>query len=358
MSVQAVARKAGLSVASVSRVINRHPLVAPETRERVEAAMRELGYVPPDPARRRGPRTEAHRGVRTRSIAVIFAEPAVSLGSSPLHATLLHGIEAALTRRNLNLILCQLDGTTPLPPAIRRGAVDGILFEGRIPTGDVADRLRRFPGVWMLTRHGQEWWGDSVEPDNSAAGELAARHLLDRGHTHVAFLNLEPDMVPFVQRGDAFVATMSRAGGTVDKVAANPSPRTARPLSYPEQVDAAVDRLLRGPSRPTAVFIPFDMVTDAVFRALASRGILPGRDIEIVSCDNGWLGLTGLRPRPAAVDLRIEAIGAQAVEHLLWRMANPYAPVGMRILVPPLLVPAEPAATATGSHPGTRGKGT
>ncbi len=340
MTVYRIAKEAGVSTATVSRVINNHPLVSDESRQKVEFAIKKIGYVPPDPMRRRGPRTQVHRGIRTRTIAVLLSGLERPLGISSLHAKLLHGVEMAMSRKNFNLILSQFNNLGELPPAVTTGAVDGLLMEGQPPSPEVAAKLRRFPSVWLLTKRSSELWGDSIEPDNRAIGELAANYLMERGHRRLAFMNLEPNLGAFVRRAEAFESTARAAGADVHMLVEGTPHRAPVFLTSPEEaeVEVIVDRLLALSPRPTGIFIPFDMLTAMVYRVLKARGVEPGRDILIVSCINEWLGLNHLGPGTVSIDLQVELIGKRAVEQLLWRMANPNEQAGMRVLIPPELL--------------------
>jgi LacI family transcriptional regulator len=102
---------------------------------------------------------------------------------------------------------------------------------------------------------------------------------------------------------------------------------------------AVVDRLAGLTPRPTGLFAWSDMFTAALYPTLHRRGLQPGRDIAVVSCNNEWPLLLGLQPRPAIVDIQGVKVGRRAVEQLLWRMQNRREPRTVVLLTPTLIPP-------------------
>ena len=109
---------------------------------------------------------------------------------------------------------------------------------------------------------------------------------------------------------------------------------TARP-NFAELIDAFVSMS----PRPTGLFIDQDALTSQAYPLLLERGIQPGRDVIIVSCDNEDIRLSALYPRPASIDVGTRELGMRAVQRLLLRMENPDEP--------PVFIQAMPSL-----HPG------
>ena len=95
-------------------------------------------------------------------------------------------------------------------------------------------------------------------------------------------------------------------------------------------------RLPRQP-RPTGIFFPADMLTSVAYPLLYERGIVPGRDLDVVSCNNEEILLNNLHPKPAVIDIHAAAVGYRAVEQLLWRIEHPLEPK-MKSLIDPELI--------------------
>jgi LacI family transcriptional regulator len=105
-------------------------------------------------------------------------------------------------------------------------------------------------------------------------------------------------------------------------------------------LEALVDRLLALSPRPTGLFAWADMLTAALYPCLHRRGLQPGREISVVSCNNEWPLLFGLWPRPAVVDIQGAKVGRRAVEQLLWRIPNRREPRAVLLLEPALKAPS------------------
>jgi LacI family transcriptional regulator len=205
-----------------------------------------------------------------------------------------------------------------LPQAVRSGNIDGILGYGQLPANVDVENLRKVPAVWMMSRTdpGLDPWGDRVKPDHTAIGELAATHLLSHGHKHLAYCNPEMGYPLYQHRLTSFRATVEAAGIT--------------PAIYSSsgtddinlESERLVEQFLAASPRPTGLFVPVDRVTLFIYRHLERNGIAPGRDVDIVSCDNERELLSLMRPPPVSIDLNREMIARLAVERLLWRMKN------------------------------------
>src|SRR5437764_14026894 len=162
MSISKVAKLAGVSSSTVSRVINNHPRVAPQTAQNVRKAMQTLDYTPSE--RRPGPKPSFQS--RTGAATVAF----LVLGASRHRATpgfedLLRGVSAAASRDSINLIFGHVTDIQELPGRLLGQKIDGLLLHGLAPSGELRERLRRIPTVWLMGNRQRPDWGDQVLPD-------------------------------------------------------------------------------------------------------------------------------------------------------------------------------------------------
>ena len=338
MSIVEVAKVAGLSHSTVSRVINKRPGVAPETVEAVHRAMRQLGYTPP--AKRRGPKPRDRERAVTGTVGLLMVGTDAMFARAPVTAAVFHGAEKALTDRGYNLVVGQVGEDSRLPPTVSDGRIDGLLLHGYAPPAQLRERLRNFPSVWLLSqRSSRGYWGDRVSPDNEFIGRVAAERLVSQGHRRLAYMYFSPTHMGFRSRAESFVETAEELGATVELVGDLPGGRCAhwREELGEHETEQVIDQLLALRPRPTGVFVPRDRLTVKVYRALRQHGVEPGRDIELVSCDNEPI-LEALDPRPATIDVRAETIGAVAVEQLLHRAAEPTPLTRSLITVEPRLI--------------------
>ena len=341
-TIDEVAKAAGVSKSTVSRVLNRSNSVAPGIASSVRDAMDRLGYR--SFARKPATKLATRRGVRTNSLLLLVCDRGGSathlIGTYP---ALLAGIEKATQENDLKLVLATASPEANLPTALDAREVDGVLLFGRpsCVTAETKERLATLPAVTLV--RGFEALGslvDRVVYDNAAVGPLAAKYLLERGHRHMAFLNTDREHPAFIARLNDFTATAQAGGADVVSLISDERPMGFRQeqLAY----SALADRLIQASPRPTALFISADYQAPFVYHALEDRGILPGRDIDVVACDRVPLFLDQLDPKPASIDINLELVGYRAVYQLLWRIANPDTVNRIKISIEPVLIPAAP----------------
>lgn len=337
-----VAKLAGVSQATVSKVVNGHRTVAPTTAQAVRRAMRKIGYLPPPANRRRGPRTRVREGIRTGCVALLEFGDAHQLHAG-IFADQLRGVATALAEHHLSLVFAHVNGEADLPPLVEQDAVDGVLGMGRKPEPRVWAKLKRFPLVWVTAQTTPS--NDHVLPGNDAVGRLALRYLIDRGHEHVACINPLISYPVYRLRSEGFQFQAQQAGVSARMLVDDPQPRLSiGELGFAgleKLVEPLVDQWLQCSPRATGMFVPDDLLTALVYRVLRSRKIEPGRDVEIVSVANERTYLAGLKPRPATVDIGAETMGRRAVDQLLWRMRNPDEERQVTVTIDPVLIEAE-----------------
>ena len=358
MSITKVAKIAGVSHGTVSRVINARPGISPDTIRAVRLAMAEVGYVPPPPEKRRG-RTAAPYGnglpalsptegaARIGMIGLLVFDESLSILNEPVIASAMAGIEASLAENGIGLQLAQVSQPDRLPAMIDPEHIDGVLFTANRVTPAIRSKLTELRAVRFLSSIAdldEEVWVDHIMPDNQQIGVMAARYLARRGHQRVAFIEATPRRLNFHERGNAFCLAAQNLGLVASRVMVN---KQQRDELYPSISDVrawlaeAVDQILAINPRPTGLFVPSDRHTSLVYQLLAERGIKigpanAGGHVEIVSCDNEESRLEPLSPRPASIDIGAVEIGRRAVRRLLIRLQHPEeSPV--RVLVPPKL---------------------
>ncbi|HEY1683297.1 MAG TPA: LacI family DNA-binding transcriptional regulator [Tepidisphaeraceae bacterium] len=336
MSINKVAKLAGVSNSTVSRVINNHPRVAPETAKAVRKAMSTLDYKPSD--RRPGPKPSLR--TRTGATTIAFLVFGTSRNrTTPAFERLLNGVSLASSANNLNLLFAQVPNPEELPGRIIDANVNGLLLHGALPGPEVRERLQRIPTVWLMGNRRRPEWGDQVMPDGYEIGELAARYLTERGHKHLAFFDLDADHWAFRVYGHAFSASAADHGAQVHQL--EQKRQLGQDYWQPYMTDSTqelVDRYCRIEPRPTGIFVADDMQAATIQPALQRSGvdIRPG-GVEVVSCNNEISFLMGLSPRPASIDIRAEAIGQRGVEQLIWRLEHPDIAERTTIAVEPLI---------------------
>jgi LacI family transcriptional regulator len=341
MSITVVAQRAGVSSSTVSRVINNHPRVAPETVEIVRKVMAELNYVPSD--RRPGPKPHARQQTAIRHIALMKCSS--RRGVTPGFEHLLRGVSEAARRNNLHLVLCDMASPEECPKRIAEQPVIGALLHGATPTAELQRLLKNTPTVWMMGNRMRPEFGDQVMQDCYQIGRLAASYLLERGHSRLAFLNLDTGHWPFRPVWQSFQAGAEESSGEAVRLQSPASDGTH--VYERHSVAALADAFVKLSPRPTGLFIADDFQAALLQPALIERGVRFGRsgrgsgEVELISSNNEEAYLLGLYPRPATIDIRVESIGRKAVDLLLWRLGHSSFEDRIVTLVEPRLVSPE-----------------
>lgn len=341
-TVKDVAKAADVSVGTVSRVLSGEPNVSEETAARVMKAVEDLGYS----RLRKRKAVPDDRQLQRKSIAMLLLGMDRSLASLPSVACGIHGVESALSAAGANVLFSDLPLANEVPKSVAFQNVHGLLAKAALQgqliqkaDARLIQRLREIPTVWFLGRPQGADWGDAVESNDTAVGQMAAEYLLSKGHRRIAILDPKPDHVTLGQRCASFSWHATQQGAKVENVFGKSSRWTLplQPVQDIDLVDELVGKLLKLKSKPTAVFCPADCVSAMVYRACARRGIQIGKDLSLVSCNNELPLLTGLYPEVTTIDICAEQIGRQAVDQLIWRLSHPDSPP-VTVSVQPRLV--------------------
>jgi LacI family transcriptional regulator len=342
-----VAREAGVSAGTVSRVLNGHPSVSAENQARVRRAIAALDYSP----RQRKASMADLNPLEQKNLLLLMLGMDRSLAMLPVIAAAMDGVEQAVGRARANLLVANVPAADRIPEVLVRQRIDGVILKGALQ-GNLAahahagliQRLRSLPIVWVLGRP-EGFWGDVVCVNDLLVGQLAAEHLTGRGHHHLAFVSAKPSHASLMRRQAGFTFFAERLGATVkaylgqDEAWHFPSPA----VDHVALVQDLVDRVLREKVRPTAIFAPDDSVGAMAARALAARGLQAGRDISLMACNNERPLLMGIYPAITTLDVHAHEIGVLAVDQLAWRIAHPDRP-SVDVAVEPTLVEAESVA--------------
>ena len=169
-------------------------------------------------------------------------------------------------------------------------------------------------------------WTTSCE-NNLAIGYLAHQYLHSRGCEEIAFLTAEPDRRFSQQRRQSLAGAAAEMGRKSYAFLVNENPVVSdlfgsNVIARPNLAEL-VDAFVAMSPRPKGLFVDRDATNAQVYPLLIKRGVQPGRDVIIISCDNEEVRLSALFPRPASIDLGTKEIGIRAVRRLLLRIANP-----------------------------------
>jgi DNA-binding LacI/PurR family transcriptional regulator len=269
-----VARMAGVSVSTVANVLSRPAIVAADTRRRVQIAIDAVGYVPNGPARQL-------RGVPS----VIVGSVTLDL-ANPFYAEVNRGIEDGLASAGCLLLAGSTDLRTDkeeqLLHLLEQQGVRGVAIAPASSDPEPLLRLSRRGIPVVLLDHPREHLDlCAVAVDDVRGGRLAAQHLIELGHRHIAFLGSAVDAAPVERRRRGVRQALSAAGLDLLDVRV--------PIHPPPLLDAAaaaVGQLLSASPRPTAVLCLNDTAALGLLDGLQAAGVRVPADISVVGYDD------------------------------------------------------------------------
>ncbi|MFA6291682.1 MAG: LacI family DNA-binding transcriptional regulator [Victivallales bacterium] len=334
-----VARLAGVSQPTVSRVINNHPGISPATALKVRDAAKQIGYAPGRASIRKGHRPKSSRPSFYRKMQVaLVSQFRPSLLETPVYSKVLRGIEDELGKLNYNFIIRNLPDENP-EDAIPHKIDGAILFH--VPAMQsqmqLLRELRNMPCVRIMEEISDNEFFDHVTYNNTAVGRLAAEHLLSKGHRKLLYMGRENEVgYPFYGRHRSFMSTLRKAGAKAFEILSDDFIDESGNVQLPnvKTIADAIEKMKLLPEFPTAIFATADTIVVGLYHTLKHYDIIPGKDVEIIGVNNDSVFLNQLSPRPASVDINPERIGRKAVERLLWRIDNPKEPLEKLLLEP------------------------
>ena len=325
VTIKDVAQYAGVSKATVSRVLNKHAYVAEDVRQRVQEAIDTLGYQPNRAARR----------LRANSSEILgLIIPDIE---NPLFQSLVRGVEDAAYTNQFNVVLCNTDDNPDKQKVylqvMQAEQAAGLLVVSTHPKdGDVLARAREagIPIV-LLDRELTNFEADTVKVDNVRGAYLAVRHLVTLGYERIAIIAGTQYLTPGYERLQGCYDAFSETSVSIDET-------YVRIGNFKIESGYAITReLMQVTPRPDAIFVSNNLMTLGALRALHELGIRIPEEVGLVGFDDmPWAG--DLNPPLTAVSQPGYELGQQAVQLLLKRLSQPDAPYYKVILQPRLIV--------------------
>ncbi|WP_210503356.1 LacI family DNA-binding transcriptional regulator [Nocardioides xinjiangensis] len=311
-SVKDVAERAQVSLGTVSNVLNRPDRVSAGTRERVERAMTELGFVLNETARQL-------RMGRSNTFAYVMLD-----ATNPFFTDVARGIELAAEKADLSLFLCNSDGRDARERAhlehLQQQRVDGILITPVDPESAELERITlQGTPVVIVDRATTSGSFCSVTVDDRLGGRMAIEHLVDRGHTRVAYVGGPVSIGQVRERYEGACDAWRDAGHRdTDLIHVQ-----TEALSV-EEGRVAGERLAGLPkrARPTAVFCANDLVALGLLQQVISTGQRVPQDLAIVGYDDIAFAAGAAVPLTSVRQPR-QALGRTAADLLIDEVNNP-----------------------------------
>lgn len=271
-TIQDVAKAAGVSVATVSRVINKSGSVAQDTYNAVQDAIKRLDY---------RPNLLGRHLRRTESKLILALLPSIA---NPFYSRIVKGIEDVAQRNGYNVMLCNTDSDAAREQVylelLKNRLADGVVFMApEIGRRELTEISGRFPVVQCCEyREGAEV--SLVSIDNHLAAVRVARHLTSLGHERIAMISCKNSFVSTIRREEGFRSEIEKMGLRLED----------RRVVYGDYSFISGYRtathLLALKERPTAIFAISDMMAIGALKAAREKGLRVPEDLAVVGFDN------------------------------------------------------------------------
>lgn len=305
-----VAQRAGVSVSAVSRVLSDAPSarVSAQTRERIHAAARELGYRPNFAAR-------ALKFSRTNVIALVVPDL-----TNAIFTELMRGVEDEAHRLGYMVLLARAEGISEgddvIPRLIGEGRVDGVLVQigDTVREADIRRLVEgNLPLVFVNSTHPDHV--GSVILEDEAGIERATEHLLSLGHTRIGLINGLPSSDSARRRESGFLSAMRAAG-------ISPSPEVITRFGYDSQQGrAGLAALAALPEPPTAVVVANINAAHGVLLEARRLGLRVPDDLSVVTMHDAWTAESTWPPL-TAVRMPLYELGRSSMAAIVSRITD------------------------------------
>ena len=314
-TIRDVAKAAGVSPSTVSRVLNKTGQISQETCQRIYEAMRELEYVPNDVAR-------SFANGSAHTIAIVINVSDAQAYSNAFFNKTVFGIETAAHQRGYNLMITNCaagaDEMASVERLIKSKKIDGIVLPVSLVQPSFLKTLdqNRFPHVLLGRPSMDAVAGNWVDIENEQAGVMAARHMLENGYRRIAFLS----------NGEHEVFNQDRIAGYRKALEQAAACRDDRWICHAESsLEAgkkAISELLSLREKPDGVICSDEKLALAATRTAAAAGLRVPEDFGVLCFDN--TSVTELaEPSISSVDVDTYELGRLAADNLIRQIEKP-----------------------------------
>ncbi|HBQ64011.1 MAG TPA: LacI family transcriptional regulator [Clostridiales bacterium] len=304
-TIQDVAEKAGVSVATVSRVLNGSSRVAEETRSRVQQVIDRLGYSP-------NLLGSQLRKMRTQTVLVVL--PSIS---NPFYSRVVKGIGDVAKAHAYHMLLCNTDSSPELESyyigLLRKKMADGMILMESGLSGEEMEKLSALYPMVQCSEYREGIFVPRISIDNRKAARDAVDHLAERGHRRIGLLTVNNTLISTVERNRGYADSLQQHGRPWDAEAVFTGDYT-----YSSGVMAA-QRIARMGKPVDGVFALSDMMAIGLMKGLKQEGFRIPEDISVVGFDD--ISFASIcEPALTTVNQPRYSLGERAMQLLLRRI--------------------------------------
>lgn len=324
VTIKDIAREAGVSIATVSKVLNHVPSISQETTERVRQVMERLSYAPNSHAAGLARKS-------TRNIAFLANLRRDEAFENPHMFDILCGAQNTLSARGYSLSLVDVSADqvagASAEKVILQKAADGVIIHGAAISKPIASLLikRSFPHI-VIGHSGFDTRLCWIDSNHVLAGQLATEHLLERGYREIAFMAGQAEEDISRLRLQGFERALRERGIDPEN-----APVCYTGGVYQGSVEAALE--LFAQKKPAAVVCASNLIAAGAYRGAAEMGLRIPEDLALITFDR-YPYSNALLPVPSLVHINVYDMGCEAAKLLLKMMKNPALQVQSYLTLP------------------------
>ncbi|MBN2340462.1 MAG: LacI family DNA-binding transcriptional regulator [Deltaproteobacteria bacterium] len=309
-TIKDVAKEAGVSIATVSFVLNNRPgqVISEPVKKKVLKAAQKLNYHPSAIA-------AGLASKRPGNIAFVFYKSDEMI-SNLYYSFVLEGAIREATKHSFNIMFSYMEDdwetNGDLPKVVREGSTAGVVFIKEIHPDMVRLIEQRGVPVVLVDHYPQMEDVSAIEIDNFRGGELAAEHLIELGHTDIVYFYANADRPSIRGRLDGYRAALEKAGIAFD---AKKHLKECEEFTFHSACDLAMETLKKK-KRPTAIICANDELAGGVLRAAQRLNVRVPDELSVVGFDNITMS-NYTEPPLTTIGGDKEGLGAQAVRRLV-----------------------------------------
>lgn len=315
VTIRDIATQAGVSTATVSKVINNRQYVAPQTREKVLAVIARLNYAP---------NASAANLARRSSKTVLYADRFYKglPYENPHMFDIICGVSHELSRKGYSLSLLNLDAAGKNPEKIMEEAVlsrmaDGIILNGMFATTQTEKLMLRldYPHI-CIGEPGFDSIMSWIDTNHTLSANIAVEHLLSRGCQRLAIIGGQKQDKIFMERLRGFLAAVEKNGLDI--------PEAYVVYSKPDIGDIfrSAMELFNLPKRPDGIVCTNSLIMAGALQAVKEIGLRVPEEVSLIAFDD-YPYFPLLYPHPTVIDIDLFSLGVQAGHFLLKRVKDP-----------------------------------
>lgn len=314
VTIKDVAKNAGVSTATVSRVINGSSLIPPETSEKVRKIMLNMEYHPNSIAR-----SFAHQSTYTIALIVDFDN--TDAFNNPFFYQIQYGIEKVLSSRGYYLMIVNektlINHETALNKLIFEKRVDGVIFPASLLKKSLVKRMEKDKFPFIVIGEPEEAFSVNwVDINNKMAGEIAAEHLIKNKYEKIAFISGSLKDIFNKNRLNGYLAALKKHNINLSR------DLSIEGASTQEDGYRIMNMLLESESKPDAVVVTNNITAFGALKAIKEKGYRVPEDIGLISFDRYPVAEFS-EPNMTTVDIDVYDLGIQAATMLLKEIEMP-----------------------------------